>query len=373
MCAKVAPDQPVPQPTRRGLVQPVTERDSPVTTLHKEPVLHEAPVPDLMPLTFTPVFKDYPWGGRTLEQFGRTLPPGIVAESWDVAAHANGSSTVRSGPLAGKSLPEVLRLWGIDLVGERNAEALEQGRFPLLIKLLDAHQWLSVQVHPDDAYALAHHGDLGKTEMWVVLSAQPGAELMYGFSSRQNRDDYRAAIAAGRSHESIYRLPVRQGDVVFVPPGTIHALGPGIVVAEIQQNSDTTYRVYDWGRDRPLHIEPSLEVLNYDMVAPQAVKPKVLLNDEAMRIELLVACPYFQVERLTLPAGGAFFGLADGETFEIFGVLTGKATVQWEGDPVPLHAVDWTLIPAELGEFQIVADEPATLLRVFVPDSSMSE
>ncbi|MGL4651597.1 MAG: hypothetical protein ACRC1H_19475, partial [Caldilineaceae bacterium] len=139
-------------------------------------------------------------------------------------------------------------------------------------------------------------------------------------------------------------------------------------VAEIQQNSDTTYRIYDWGRDRPLHIEKSLEVLNFDLVRPQAVKPVTLLDDEGMRIEMLVTCPYFQVERLTLPAGGAFFGLADGETFEMFGVLTGKATVQWEGEPVALRGVDWALIPADLGEFQVVADEAATLLRIFVPE-----
>jgi mannose-6-phosphate isomerase len=326
------------------------------------------PLPPLMPLTFAPVFKDYPWGGRNLEQFGRSLPEGIVAESWDLAAHANGSSPVRSGPLAGKTLPELMELWGVGLMGERNLDALEAGRFPLLIKLLDAQRWLSVQVHPDDDYAWEHEQDLGKTEMWVVLKAEPGAELLYGFKQPMSAETYRRAVDEGRSDEPIYRLPVQVGDTIFVQPGTIHALGEGIVVAEIQQNSDTTYRIYDWGRDRPLHIEKSLDVLNFGLVRPQAVQPVPLLTDEGMRIELLVACPYFRVERLTLPAGGAFFGLADGDSFEIFGVLAGDATVQWDGEPVALQAVDWVLIPAELGEFQLVADGPATLLRVFVPE-----
>jgi mannose-6-phosphate isomerase len=326
----------------------------------------------LTPLTFAPVFKDYPWGGRNLAAFGRSLPDGIVAESWDVAAHPNGSSPVRSGPLAGKTLPELMELWGIDLVGERNAAALDEGRFPLLIKLLDAQRWLSVQVHPDDTYAFAHEGEPGKTEMWVVLKAAPGAKLLYGFDAPIDRAGYAQAIAEGRSDEPIHRLPVAAGDVIFVPPGTIHALGEGIVVAEIQQNSDTTYRIYDWGRDRPLHIEQSLDVLNYAQVRPQAVRPTLLLDDEAMRIEQLVSCPYFEVQRLVMPAEGAFFGVADGESFEIFGVLEGRATLHWEGEPLTLDAVDWVLVPAGLGEFEVVADQQAALLRVFVPDADVA-
>lgn len=321
----------------------------------------------LYPLTFNPVFKDYPWGGRNLERFGRTLPPGIVAESWDVAAHPNGSSTVRSGPLAGKSLAEVTGLWGEALLGERNEDALEAGRFPLLIKLLDAHQWLSVQVHPDDEYAAAHGGDLGKTEMWIVLEAAPGAEILYGFAGPTNRDAYAAAVAAGQSDIPLARMAVKAADVIFVPPGTVHALGPGVLVAEIQQNSDTTYRVFDWGRDRPLHLEQALDVFNYGLAESKPLTPTRLLDDASMRVELLVECDYFQVERIAMPAGGAFFGLAEGETFEIFGLLSGAAALEWDGDPVTLAPVDWVLVPAELGEFQVVAREPSVLLRIYVP------
>ncbi len=256
---------------------------------------------------------------------------------------------------------------GVSLVGERSAAAVEAERFPLLIKLLDANTWLSVQVHPDDAYAKEHEGELGKTEMWVVLEAQPGAELLYGFKRPIVKGEYMQAIADGRSDEALHRMVVEKGDVVFVPPGTMHALGPGTVVAEIQQNSDTTYRVYDWGRPRPLHLEKALEVTNFDLVGAKPVVPEVLLSEVGLKIELLATCPYFQTERITMKAGGAFFGIADGSTFEIFGVLDGRLRIEWDGAPVTLAAVDWVLIPADLGEFQLVAESSVQILRVFVP------
>lgn len=321
----------------------------------------------LYPLTFTPIFKDYPWGGRNLEHFGRDLPPGIVAESWDIAAHPNGSSPVRAGVYLGKLLNDLVRELGESLVGERSAAAVAAGRFPLLIKLLDANTWLSVQVHPDDAYALEHEQDLGKTEMWIVLEARPGAALLYGFKQPLTQSDYAQAIADGRSAEPLHRMIVQKGDVLFVPPGAMHALGPGIVVAEIQQNSDTTYRVYDWDRPRPLHLAKALAVTNFALVGAKPVTPEVLLNEEGLKIELLATCPYFQTERITMPAGGAFFGEADGSTFEIVGVLEGRMRLEWEGAPLTLSAVDWALIPATMGEFQLVAETAVQLLRVFVP------
>jgi mannose-6-phosphate isomerase len=322
----------------------------------------------LGPMLFDPVYKDYPWGGRTLERYGRKLPPGIVAESWDVAAHPNGSSIVRNGPMAGKSLSEVFAQAGVDLVGERNRTAVERGRFPLLIKLLDANEWLSVQVHPDDGYAMVHEGEPGKTEMWVVLEAREDAHLIYGFSEPRSRATYAADIAAGTSDAPLHRMTVKRGDVIFVAPGTVHALGPGIVVAEIQQNSDSTYRIHDWGRGRQLHIEKALDVIEFGLVNAEPARPVVLLDDQAMGVEQLVTNRYFEVERLKMPVGGAFFGLAEGETFEVFGVLEGRARLEWDGEPVIAEAVDWVLVPADLGEFQVVAEADSTLLRVFVVD-----
>ncbi len=332
---------------------------------------HASEPPEPYPLTFDPIFKDYPWGGRNLEsKLGRTIPAGIVAESWDIAAHPNGSSVVNNGPLAGSTLPEVQQLMGEALVGECSSEAQNSGKFPLLIKILDANRWLSVQVHPNDEYGLRNEGEYGKTEMWVVLRAEPGAELIYGFKPGITRDAYAAIIGTDASTEPLHRVAVKPGDVIFVPAGAIHALGPGVMVTEIQQNSDTTYRIWDWGRPRPLHLRQSLDVLNFDQVEPGPVQPEVLLDEDGFCIERLARCPYFETERITMQAGNDYFGQCDGTTFELWAVIEGNATLYSDADPVSLAAVQWVLLPAELGDFQIQADSYTILLRVTVPDDA---
>jgi mannose-6-phosphate isomerase len=325
------------------------------------------PNPSLYPLTFEPVFKDYPWGGRNLEtRLGRTIPDGIVAESWDIAAHPNGSSLIANGALQGKTLPEAMAVWGVDLVGSRNETGLAQGHFPLLIKLLDANRWLSVQVHPEDVYAQKHEGESGKTEMWVVLHAEAGAELIYGFSQGVSREAFAQAIEQGQTERFLHRLQVKTGDVIFVPTGAIHALGPGILVAEVQQNSDTTYRIYDWGRPRPLHIQKALDVLDFDLIEPQPLQPQPVL-DAAVPTEVIGESRYFRTERITLAAGQTWSGATDGRTLEIWGVMNGNATLQWAGEPLVLDAVSWVLIPAGLGDFRISAASDSILLRVITP------
>ncbi len=325
------------------------------------------PEPQIYPLTFDPIFKDYLWGGRNLaDKLGHELPDGIIAESWEIAAHPDGSSAVNRGPLAGKTLPEVQEELGVELVGTRNQSMLDLGRFPLLIKLLDANRWLSVQVHPDDAYGLANEEDLGKTEMWVVLYAEPDAELIYGFKPGVSKAAFAEAIATGTVDDWLHRVPVKTGDVIFVPAGTVHALGPGTIVAEIQQNSNTTYRIYDWGRPRPIHVEQALDVLNFDLIEPKPLTP-TLLEDNGVRREQIGQCAYFQTERLALPAGSAFSGTCDGSTFEIWAVLEGEAVISWAGEPVSLAAVGWVLLPAALGDFQVTAVEESVLLRVLTP------
>ncbi|HFC11999.1 MAG TPA: mannose-6-phosphate isomerase, partial [Anaerolineae bacterium] len=231
----------------------------------------------IYPLTFSPVLKDYIWGGRNLETlFGRSLPPDIdIAESWEIAAHKDGQSVVLDGALAGLTLGEVHERLGLDLIGRRNAWAQERGKFPLLIKLLDANRPLSVQVHPNDAYALAHEGnELGKTEMWVILSASADAAVIYGVTAGTTPENFAQAIADGKLEPHLHYLPVAAGDFIDVPAGTLHAIMGGIVLAEIQQNSNTTYRVYDWnrlgkdGQPRPLHIAQALETINFELVEP---------------------------------------------------------------------------------------------------------
>ena len=326
------------------------------------------PTPALYPLTFAAVFKDYPWGGRNLETLlGRTIPDGIVAESWEIAAHPNGSSLIAAGTLKGATLQEAMVAWGVDLVGSRNADDLAQGRFPLLIKLLDANRWLSVQVHPEDAYARVHEGESGKTEMWVVVHAEPGAELIYGFVQGVTREKFAQAIEAGETERYLHRVAVKRGDVIFVPTGAIHALGPGILVAEIQQNSDTTYRIYDWGRPRPLHIQKALDVLDFDLVEPTPLQPTPIAT-APIPTEVIGESRYFRTERLKMAAGQSYAGNTDGRTLEIWGVLEGEATLKWSaGEPLTLPAVSWVLIPAGLGEFGVSAAQDATLLRVITP------
>lgn len=339
---------------------------------------------NLYPLLFEPVLKSYIWGGRKLQSaLGRSLPPdGVIAESWEIAAHNDGDCTVRNGYYAGHTLSRLQAELGADLCGSANAWALERGKFPLLIKLLDATQALSVQVHPDDAYALAHEGnELGKTEMWVVLQAEPGARLVLGVRKGVDAGSFRQALAEGRLEDCLHYLPVQSGDHVCVPAGTLHAILGGLLIAEIQQNSNTTYRVYDWGRlgadgkERPLHIDKALAVIDFSCVEPAVCPAAVLpLPEQAAaqgsRGELLCRNRYFTTERLRLPAGAIWEGCCDGSSLEIWGALEGSLAVSTESGPaeheILLAAVSFCLLPAALGKYRIRAKTGATLLRTRV-------
>jgi len=332
--------------------------------------------PKIYPLTFTPVLRDYIWGGRRLETlYGRALPPGIIAESWEISGHPGASTAADAGYWVGHALPAIQAALGEQLTGSRAAWALARGKFPLLIKLLDAHQDLSVQVHPDDAYALMHEdGELGKTEMWYVLHADPGAELILGLQPGTTREAFRAALEEAQLERVLRRVPIQAGDAVVVPAGAVHALLGGTVVTEIQQSSDTTYCVYDWGRGgadgapRSLHVDKALDVIDF-AGAPEGVTGRVLLADAAglKRVEL-VRNAYFVVEELTLAAGATYTGICDGSTLEIWGCVAGQAAVEWAGEPVPLSAIRYALLPAALGEFCITAQVLSTCLRVYLPE-----
>ena len=323
----------------------------------------------LYPLLFEPVFKDYLWGGRNLAKFGRKLPPeGSIAESWDIAAHPDGTTRVKNGVFAGYPLTHLQEELGLELIGEKNRWAQERGKFPLLIKLLDANRPLSVQVHPNDEYALANEGnELGKTEMWVVLHAEPNAELILGVKAGTTPENFRQGIEKGNLEPYLHRLPVKKGDHICVPTGTLHAIMGGIIIAEIQQNSNTTYRVYDWnrvgadGNPRPLHIDKALDVINFDQVEPSLKEPVFLSDSDGIRASRLCANPYFVTEKVAMDAGASYRGFCLGATMEIWGVVEGQITV----NDLPLTAVHFTLLPATMGEFQIKAKTDAVLLRVY--------
>ncbi len=324
---------------------------------------------DLYPLLFTPVFKDYVWGGRNLKNFGRDLPPGTVAESWEIAAHPDGMTRVANGPLAGRTLQSLVDEFGLDLIGENSRWALDRGKFPLLVKLLDAHQDLSVQVHPDDAYARANEGnELGKTEMWVVLDAEPDAAIIYGLAEDLTPADFRRVLQAGDVSRVLHRMPVRKGDHICVPAGTLHAILAGTIIAEIQQNSNTTYRVFDWnrtgvdGNPRALHVDKALDVINFDHIRPKIGQITLLAEHEGFRQERLCRHRVFTTERFFLASGIEFIGHCNGASLEIWGLLEGAAEI----GGLDLEALTFTLLPASMGEFMVRAESDAVLLRTFV-------
>ncbi len=325
---------------------------------------------DLYPLLFEPVLKDYIWGGRSLEKLGRKLPSeGVIAESWEIAGHEDGTTRVANGRFQGRLLTELHEELGLDLIGSRSAWAQERGKFPLLIKLLDANRPLSVQVHPQDDYALANEGnELGKTEMWVVLHAEPDAEIILGVSHQINAKEFRVAIKEDQLNNYLHKLSVKRGDHVCVPAGSLHAIMGGLLIAEIQQNSNTTYRVYDWGREgangqpRPLHVDKALDVINFEQISPSLCAPKPIVSENGVIRSLLCETDYFVTERVEMTAGATFQGNCTGETLEIWGVTEGVVTV----NGLALSAVRFVLLPAAMGEFTVTAGETAVLLRSYV-------
>ena len=332
------------------------------------------------PLTFSPCFKDYLWGGRNLGRLtGRTLPSEIVAEAWEISGHPAGPSVVDAGPLKGRNLPSLVAEFGAALVGRRGvdagADAGVPGAFPLLVKLLDANHALSVQVHPGDDYAAEHGlGEPGKTEMWYILEAAPGAGIIHGLQPGTDRAALRRSALEGRLQDRLRRLTVRPGDAVMVPAGTVHGILSGIVLVEIQQSADTTYRIHDWGRigpdgrPRDLHIGRAMEVIDFGEPGPGIVEPRAVEAGPGVRREVIAECDKFVVERLAVRAGAEFGMVLGGETFEAWGVVEGEAAFAGPGSPpVGVGAVGFTLLPATMGPCRVRAVADSVLLRSYLP------
>ncbi len=291
----------------------------------------------MYPLLLKPAVKDYLWGGNRLKTlYIIQTDLDVAAEAWVLSCHPNGHSTVQNGEMAGKTLTDALAAWG-------------QTAPDILVKLIDAKDKLSLQVHPDDAYAAAHHQSRGKTEMWYVLDAAPGAALICGFERDCTTEDFAAHIEAGTPEKLVCRVPVRRGDVFFIPPGTVHAIGAGILIAEIQQNSDITYRVWDWGRvgadgkPRALHVKQALAVSETKPYAyGNADKQEAKIAGGSIR--LLAECPYFATWSVALDGVAAI-------PANIRGVLCtgGTATVIADGcEDVTLAAGACVYVPEGL-------------------------
>jgi len=321
------------------------------------------PLPDLYPLRLERRLDHRLWGGSRLAAW-LNLPqpwPTDLAESWQVYAE----NRVLNGPLAGHTLAELCRAYGPALVGTLSAQRYGDD-FPLLAKFIDANDRLSIQVHPDDAYAHtveAHTGFHGKTEAWYIIAAEPGADLVYGLRRATEPAAFRQAVERGRLEELLNIVPVQAGDVIFVPAGTLHAINAGILLFEIQQKSDLTYRVYDYGRRdgqgrlRELHLDKALAVLDFGAAGPAHVSPLPLAPGH----DLLVACPYFALERLQ---GGTYQLEVEPTSFEIHTLIAGQASVAGES----LTPGESLLLPAQWGVYGLDLSADAVLLRVYVPD-----
>lgn len=324
----------------------------------------------LYPLVMSPVFKQYLWGGEHLKQLYKKQIPGFpTAESWEVACHKNGASTVANGPYQGMPLPEVIETLGSRLLGDN---IKKEEKFPLLLKVLDAQDKLSVQVHPEDSYAKAHeNGELGKTEMWYVLSAQPGASLIYGFKEGVTKESFAQAIQQGTLEEILNFVPVSEGDVFYIPAGTVHGIGAGIIIAEMQQNSDTTYRVYDYNRKgadgklRELHVEKALAVSNISCMTGKEKTAGLTVEDGENATTYLVCCPYFAFEKLEI--AHEMVQNTNGNRMHILFVAQGSGKVSYQGGSVPFQPGQSMLIPAELGQYTI--EGRSVVLKSYVPNA----
>lgn len=306
----------------------------------------------MYPLKLQSIEKDIIWGGTRLsEEYGKGTRGEKIAESWVLTLREDGENRVENGILAGKTLSEL---------------GFPQP-FPLLIKLIDAHDRLSVQVHPDDAYAAEVGLPAGKTEMWYIVDADEGAELVCGVLPNVSRDQLKAAAESGTLEQYLKKRPVKKGDVVFIPAGTVHAIGKGILIAEVQQNSNTTYRLYDYdrrdkdGNKRPLHLEEALRVADLSLPKDET-EPKLLESGESFRRRLLCECDYFRTELLTLNAS-AVYSLSTDELLFVL-CLDGNGTIVHNGIDYPIEKGDGYLLPADIGDCSIRTENGCELMTV---------
>lgn len=309
--------------------------------------------PMTTPMIMIPQLHEKMWGGTRLAAYGYQLPSDHTGECWGISAHPHGPATVATGPYQGLTL---------DQVWEQHPAAFGQPQgpvFPLLTKILDANRNLSVQVHPDDDYAQAHAGELGKTECWYIMEATPGAVLYYGHHAK-SRAELTQLVQTGQWDHLLRTIPVHAGDFFYVPAGTVHALGKGIVALETQQSSDTTYRLYDFdrvdpatGQRRTLHLQDALNCItvpHQDPVLPQATH-----QVGAATVTTLVTAPHFTVRKLQLTAGQATF-TRQADPYTLWSVLNGTGTLTLDGQDWPLTKGTHLILPHQAQQWQLTGN-----------------
>ena len=320
---------------------------------------------NLYPIIFEPILKERVWGGRNLERlYQKPLPPGVpIGESWEISDRPGDASVIANGPLAGRDLRWLMEHHAAEVLG---AGTPAGRRFPLLVKILDAQDKLSLQVHPPAALAASLGGE-PKTEMWYVADAAPEADLFVGLKRGVTREVFEKKIRDGTVAECFHRLPVVKGDVMFLPSGRVHAIGAGNVIFEIQQNSDTTYRVFDWnrtgldGRPRELHVEQSLASIDFNDFEPR-LSHSVYSRNPQVAVRYLVDDPLFRADACLVKRGQRFHLRSDGA--QVLGLLRGRLAIGHEGTTLTLKAGQFALLPACLGRVSLDAETQVEFLHV---------
>ncbi len=306
-------------------------------------------------LSLYPTLKETIWGGRTLiEDYGFETDGDNAAEAWLLSCHKDGPSFVTHGKYKGKTLSEVIEAEGKEVLGTNNKDIRD---FPVLIKIIDARDKLSVQVHPDDDYAYKYENENGKTEAWYVLKCDEGASLIYGVNHDMEREEFAAAIENGTLLDDVNVVPVKPGDVVFIPSGMLHAIGEGILLAEVQQSSNSTYRVFDYmrrdknGNLRELHVKKAVDVMNLSVtdVDFSAEGEPQKLGDAVKTY--LTGCQYFTMTKVELD--GTYTDTADKKSFVSLLVLDGNGKITSADDEIELKKGSSIFIPADKGDFTV--------------------
>ena len=316
----------------------------------------------MYPIKFKNLYYERIWGGNGLKKFRNNIPEGVIGESWDIACHKNGTGIVSNGDLEGKKFDEIIKLYGEELLGTK----INLKEFPLLIKLITADDKLSVQVHPNDEYANRVEKDSGKTEAWYVVDADEGASLIVG-TKDCDKDVFKNALENGELDKCLNKIPVKKGDFFYVESGLVHAICEGVVIAEIQQNSDTTYRVYDYNRGREIHVEKALDVIDFSLEGKNS-KGITIKNDNYDKTYLCLS-EYFTIQKYEIKA--SVKENSDNERFYLFTCVEGEGIIKYSNGEEKISMGDSIFIPATLNEYELIGD--FTLLKSYVPNIKKEE
>lgn len=315
------------------------------------------------PLKMRPCYKEYLWGGERLKRdYHKEDAPCVTAESWELASHPDGESRVGNGPCAGMTLAQ---LGEQDRAGYWGSECGKE-RFPILVKLIDAGKDLSVQVHTSDERA--RDGEQGKAEMWYIAEAEPQAYIYLGFSRRITREEFLRRAYDGTICEVLNRVPVARGDVFYILPGTIHGVGKGVLMAEVQQNSNTTFRIYDYermdrnGHARALHVERAAEAVDYEPIVPSECRANSVASFPGFTMAEMFSCEYFRAYRLDVRERVEL--RCDGRSFQHLLCVEGEGAIEAEGERYPFRRGESWFLPAGLGEYEIEGQSRMLLSRI---------